>query len=187
MPKFLRRTWNRYAKLGKGRKKKQVWRRPTGRDNKMREKRKGYPAVVSVGYKQGENSRGLLKDMKPILIRNVEELKKVRKNEIAIVGNVGKKKKIEIVKKAKEMKIKIYNVNVKSFIKNIEEEKRKKEVKKKELEKTKKEKKKLKETKVKEETKQEIVEDIEKSGVSEEVAKAEEALDEKEQVKEEKK
>ena len=40
MVKFLRRTWSRYSKLGKRRKKKQVWRKPTGRDNKMREKRK---------------------------------------------------------------------------------------------------------------------------------------------------
>jgi len=51
MKKFLRRTWNRYTKLGRKRKKKQKWRRPTGRDNKMREKRRGYPKIVSVGYK----------------------------------------------------------------------------------------------------------------------------------------
>jgi ribosomal protein L32E len=38
--KFLRRIWSRYSKLGKKRKKKQVWRKPRGRDNKMREKRK---------------------------------------------------------------------------------------------------------------------------------------------------
>ena len=58
MKKFLRRTWNRYSKLGKRRKKKQVWRRPTGRDNKMREKRRGYPAVVSLGYRKEKNTRG---------------------------------------------------------------------------------------------------------------------------------
>ena len=39
--KFKRRIWNRYSKLGKKRKKKQVWRRPTGRDNPMREKKRG--------------------------------------------------------------------------------------------------------------------------------------------------
>jgi len=38
MKKFLRRTWSRYSKLGRKRKKKQKWRKPTGRDNKMREK-----------------------------------------------------------------------------------------------------------------------------------------------------
>ena len=49
-PKFLRRTSSRYSKLGKGRKKKQIWRRPTGRHNKMRNKRNGYPVIVSIGY-----------------------------------------------------------------------------------------------------------------------------------------
>lgn len=50
--KFKRRTWSRYSKLGRKRKKKQVWRKPTGRDNKMREKRKSYPKVVSTGYEK---------------------------------------------------------------------------------------------------------------------------------------
>ena len=50
--KFLRRTSNRYGKLGKNRRKKQVWKKPRGRDNKMREKRRGYPQVVSIGHKK---------------------------------------------------------------------------------------------------------------------------------------
>jgi len=49
--KFLRRVWKRHSKLGRGRKKKQVWRKPTGRDNKMRERKKGHPSVVSIGYR----------------------------------------------------------------------------------------------------------------------------------------
>ncbi|MBD3247626.1 hypothetical protein GF378_03335, partial [Candidatus Pacearchaeota archaeon] len=56
--KFIRRMHRRHSKLGKKRKKKQVWRKPTGRDNKMREKRKGYPAVVSVGYRTEKEKRG---------------------------------------------------------------------------------------------------------------------------------
>ena len=74
MPKFLRRISNRYSKLGKRRKKKQIWRRPTGRDNKMRERRKGYPARVSVGYK-GENAlRGLIKEKHTREVRKVESV-----------------------------------------------------------------------------------------------------------------
>ena len=124
--KFLRRIWGRYSKLGKRRKKKQVWRKPTGRDNKMREKRKGYPTVVSVGYKQDKKLRGNIKDKTPVLVQNVEGLELIKKNEIVIVGNVGKKKKIEIVKKAKEMKIKIHNLNIKTFLKKFEKIKEKK-------------------------------------------------------------
>ena len=113
MVKFLRRTWSRYAKLGKGRKKKQVWRRPTGRHNKMREKRKGSAAVVSIGYRSNRK----LRDRKIIKINNVKDLEKMKKNEVAIISGIGKRKKIEVAKKAKEMKIEIYNMNPEKFLK----------------------------------------------------------------------
>jgi len=113
MVKFLRRTWSRYAKLGKGRKKKQVWRRPTGRHNKMREKRKGSAAVVSIGYRSNRK----LRERKIIKINNVKDLEKMKKNEVAIIGGIGKRKKIEVAKKAKEMKIEIYNMNPEKFLK----------------------------------------------------------------------
>jgi len=118
MAKFLKRTWNRYSKLGKGRKKKQVWRRPKGRDNKMREKRKGYPMVVSVGYKKKKSERKLVR-----VVRNIEDLEKTEKNDMIIMGNVGKKKKIEIAKKAIKMKIPIQNINIKKFLKRSEKQK----------------------------------------------------------------
>ncbi|MFH1608129.1 MAG: eL32 family ribosomal protein [archaeon] len=124
MPKtFLRRTWSRFSKLGKGRKKKQKWRNPTGRDNKMREKRKGRPATVSIGY-GGENK------VRPVLVKNIKELQKISKNDFVIIGNVGKKKKIEIAKKANEMKIKIHNLNAKNFLKEIEKQEKAKAKKK---------------------------------------------------------
>jgi len=128
--KFLRRTWSRYSKLGKRRKKKQVWRRPTGRDNKMREKRKGYPAVVSIGYGTKKKSKGLINGQIPKKIENLKELEKLKENQIAVIGNIGKKKKIEIAKKAREMKIKIHNMNPEKYLK-IADKKGKKEERKK--------------------------------------------------------
>jgi large subunit ribosomal protein L32e len=128
-PKFLRRTSNRYSKLGKGRKKKQKWVRPTGRDNKMRERRRGYPARVTVGYASDKKTSGLLKGKNPVLIKNIKDLEKIKENEIAIIGKIGKKKKMEIVKFAKEKKMKLHNVNVESFLKKAES-KGKKETKK---------------------------------------------------------
>lgn len=117
MPKkFLRRGWDRFSKLGKGRKKKQKWRNPNGRDNKMREKRRGYPKVISVGYKKDKDLRGTLDEKKPIIVLNIFDLEKLGKNEIAIIGKVGKKKKMEIAKFAKEKKIKIYNMNTEKFL-----------------------------------------------------------------------
>lgn len=194
--KFLRRDWNRFSKLGKKKRKKQIWRRARGRDNKIREKRKGYPVKVMIGFKQKKDERNLIEKKKPILVNNLRDLEKVEKKNIVIIGKIGKKKKIEMIKKAKEKGILIYNVNIKKFLKDLKKEKEAKEKEKKELEakKTKKEKKKQgtksptssaeASSNERKETKKEIVKDIEKSGVSEKVAEAEEALDEKAQEEE---
>jgi ribosomal protein L32E len=117
MPKFLRHTAHKYSKLGLRRKKKQVWRRPTGRDNKMREKRRGHPAVVSIGYSTNKKTRGSIMEKTPIIVRNVTDLGKIGKNQIALLGKIGKKNKIEIAKKAKELKIDIYRFNSEKFLK----------------------------------------------------------------------
>jgi large subunit ribosomal protein L32e len=119
MVKFLRRDASRFSKFGKGRGKKVTWKKPKGRDNKMREKRKGYPAVVSIGYRSDKKSRGTIKEKTPVSIMNINDLKKIGKENIGVVGNVGKKKKIEIVKKAKEMKIELKNINVEAFLKKL--------------------------------------------------------------------
>lgn len=118
MVKFLRRNTTRHLKLGKKRRKKQVWRKPTGRDNKMRERRRGYAPSVSIGYKKSKE------DYKKIVsIKNIKDFEKIKKNDIIVVGKIGKKKKIEIAKKIKEMKIKVYNLNADKFLKkNIKKE-----------------------------------------------------------------
>lgn len=133
MTKFLRRTWKRYSKLGKNKKKKQTWRRPTGRDNKMREKRRGYPAVVSIGFKKNERLKGKIRGKNPVIINNINDLENIKKEDIVIIGNIGKRKRIEIVKKAREKKIQIHNVNVNKFLKELDKktDKIKKEEKKK--------------------------------------------------------
>ena len=116
MVKFLRRTWSRYSKLGKRRKKKQVWRKPTGRHNKMREQTKGSAAIVSIGYRSNKKSRDKLMNKKPVKINNLKDLEKIKEDEIAIIGSLGKRKKIEIAKRAKEMKIEIYNMDPEKFL-----------------------------------------------------------------------
>jgi large subunit ribosomal protein L32e len=125
---FIRRTWKKYSKLGKRRKSKQKWKRPTGRDNKMRDKRRGYPKTVSVGYVRDKELRGTIDGKNFLRVESVAELERVGKNQIAIIGKVGKKRKIEIAKKAKEKKIEIANLNVQRFLKK--EERKNKEKKK---------------------------------------------------------
>jgi len=117
MTTFLRRIYNRYHKLGKMKGKKRVWRKPKGRDNKMREKRRGYSPVVSVGYRQGKSERESL-----IIVRNFDELSKMKKGDRIILGNVGNRKKINLVKSAGEKGIVIVNVNTRKFLKKAVKE-----------------------------------------------------------------
>ncbi|MBU2615735.1 MAG: hypothetical protein KKC19_01385 [Nanoarchaeota archaeon] len=107
MPKFLKRVWNNYSKLGKRKKKKQVWRKPRGRHNKMREERAGRPATVKIGYKNNSPER-----MEIVTIRNLADLEKVSKKDLVVVGNVGRKKKMILVRAAKEKGIALKNVRV---------------------------------------------------------------------------
>ncbi len=116
---FLRRNWNRHSKLGRGRKKKQRWKKPRGRDNKMREKRKGYPKVVSTGYKNPDKKQNI------VYIQNLKDLEKIKQKNKVLLKKVGKKKKIEIAKKAKEKGIKIENLNINKLLKKMEKENKK--------------------------------------------------------------
>ncbi|HTZ41626.1 MAG TPA: eL32 family ribosomal protein [Candidatus Omnitrophota bacterium] len=121
--KFLRRGWERYSKTGKRRKKKQVWRRPHGRDNKMREKRKGYGPVVSIGHRTAKAERGKVEEKNMIMANNVKDLSIAKSGDIVIFGKIGKKKKMEMAKTAKEKGIRVYNLNVNKFLKSAEKRK----------------------------------------------------------------
>ena len=112
MPTFLRRDAVRFSKFGKGRGKKAKWRSPKGRDNKMREKRRGYPIVVSIGYSTDKKEKGNIKALVPLTVRNLSDLEKATTKNIIIIGNIGKKKKIEILEKAKALKLTVDKTNV---------------------------------------------------------------------------
>jgi len=107
--KFLRSDTRRHLRLGKRRKKLQKWRRPRGRHSKIRRKRMGYPLKPSPGFKTSLKTSGLIQGLKPILVHNLKELEAANKNSIVIIARIGAKKKIEILKKAQELKIKIAN------------------------------------------------------------------------------
>lgn len=114
MPKkFIRRDSIRYSKLGKNRKKLQKWRRPKGRDNKMRERHAGYPKRPSVGYKNEKKESGKIDGKNVVVIYNISDLEKSGKDKSIILGKVGAKKKMEIIKKSNELKLKIINLGVK--------------------------------------------------------------------------
>ena len=123
--KFIRRNWTKASRLGKGRKNKQVWRAPKGRHSKTRKKRKGYPIKVMIGFKKTTKP-------KSVMIHNIKQLENMKKGEIAIIGKIGMKKRIELIKKAKEKGIIIQNLNVNKMLKKIQKKEEKAKAQKKE-------------------------------------------------------
>lgn len=112
--KFLRRNIKLHIRIGKRKKSKQVWRRPKGRDNKIRESKKGKPPLVSIGYKRKKEQTRIL------VIYNINDLENAKNYDRVVLGKVGKKNKIDIIKKASEMKIKFNNINSRRFLKKNE-------------------------------------------------------------------
>lgn len=110
---FKRTDWMRSFKLGKAR-RKVTWRRAQGVHSKIRRKRFGYPRKPSVGYRTDKSVSGLVDGLKPVLVRNLNDLANLPKNAGIIIARVGAKKKMDIIKKAEEMKIKILNMKTKT-------------------------------------------------------------------------
>lgn len=109
--KFRRTDYGRFSKLGKNRKKLQKWRAAKGRDNKIREKRKNYPISPNIGYKRSKKESGRINGKLPVRVMNLKELENVGKENIAIIGRIGARKRIELLKRADEMKISVLNIN----------------------------------------------------------------------------
>ena len=117
--KFMRTDFRKYSKLGVRRKNKQKYRKAKGIDNKMRLKMKGHLRNVSVGFRSNKKERGLVQELKPILINNLKELKNISKEEIAIIAKIGSKKRKEILDYAIKNGIKL-SIDAKKALEKIE-------------------------------------------------------------------
>jgi large subunit ribosomal protein L32e len=105
-PEFVRQESWRYKKLASN------WRKPKGKDNKMRKQVSGVPRLVKVGYKGPRISRGLHPSgYNDVLVFNTRDLTKIdpKKDAVRIAHGVGNKKRIDIVTEATKLKIKILN------------------------------------------------------------------------------
>jgi len=111
---FIRQGAQRHSRLGLRRKKLQKWRRPKGRDSKMRLSMKSHAKTVSVGYKSDKKSSGKINGLSPVLIYNLKDLNSLNNNSMAILAKIGAKKKLEIIREAEERKIKIINIGRKN-------------------------------------------------------------------------
>ena len=104
--KYLRQTVHGYKRL------KKKWRRPRGTQSKMRKEKGGRPAVPRVGRRTSRAWRGLHPSgLREFFVRNLHDLERVnsKTQAIRISAAVGKRKKEEIVKRAKEMELKVLN------------------------------------------------------------------------------
>ena len=91
---------------------KDYWRRPTGIDNKMRQKRKGWPKSVKVGYGSPKAVRGLHPSgLEEVAVFNVGDLTIVDpETQVArIGGSVGARKRTAIVAEAVNLGIRVLN------------------------------------------------------------------------------
>ncbi|MBD3361939.1 50S ribosomal protein L32e [Candidatus Woesearchaeota archaeon] len=136
---------------------KRNWRKPVGSHSKVRHQLKGYVKRVEPGYRSPRIIRGTNKDgLFPVKVNNVSDLNKVDKTRqgVVIASNVGKKKAVVLLNKAKEMGLSVLNVkDIDLFIRKIDEfiksRKEKKDAAKKKKESKVKEKKKSEEKKPK--------------------------------------
>lgn len=117
---FQRTKFRAYACLGAYQKSKRKYRRCKGRHNKTRQKRKGRPPRVQIGYKRKVETRGFIEGKKPKIIKNLNDLRAIEKNQIALIGKIGDKNKLEIAREADKLKIKIFNLNIRKFLRKME-------------------------------------------------------------------
>lgn len=113
IPEFLRYDWDKYYRL----ERQETWRRPYGRDNKTRLKMKGFPPIVSIGYRLPKDIRYLHPSgLTQVIVNNVDDLLKFKDKKdnviITIGSSVGFKKRLEILNKAKELGFKVSNGGV---------------------------------------------------------------------------
>lgn len=108
-PEFLRSESWRYSKMSES------WRRPRGLDHKMRRKIKGWPPMVSTGYKGPKLARGLHPSgLREVLVHNVNEVAAIdpKIQAARIAHTVGNKKRALIIAEAMKNKLLILNPGV---------------------------------------------------------------------------
>ncbi len=126
-PDFKRTDAHKKLRLHSG------WRKPKGLQNKMRLQFKGYRRIVKSGYQtpaqlKNKNSSGL----EIVIVNNMAELEALdKKTQAALIGNLGRKKKEQMIKKAQDSGITLVNLSVKSYMEKtktmLEDKSKKKE------------------------------------------------------------
>ena len=111
MKRFVRRSTLKFSRMGRGRPKMQKWRRAVGRHSKIRKNRFGYTKSPRIGFKCDKRESGKIKGKIPLMISSMSDFNSVKKENIVIIARtIGAKKKIEFIKKARDLNLQILNV-----------------------------------------------------------------------------
>jgi large subunit ribosomal protein L32e len=105
-PRFVRQESWRYDRLAEN------WRKPKGKDNKMRRQVSGVPQLVKVGYRGPKHARGLHPSgYTDNIVFNASDLNRLdpKKDAARLAHTVGARKRKEIISQATSMQIKILN------------------------------------------------------------------------------
>lgn len=109
-PKFVRQESWRYDRI------KPRWRKPKGVDNHQRkQKSRGRPGLVKIGYGGPREAKHLHPSgYTDNLVYRVEDLEGLdpSRDGVRLGHSVGRRKRIAVVKRAIEMKFKIFNGRV---------------------------------------------------------------------------
>ena len=118
-PDFVRQDLHKKPNL------KKKWRKPRGLHSKLRLRKRGKGKHVSHGYRSPVQVRGLdSSGLEVVVIASPQEIGKIdrKKQGIVISSSVGKKKRVAILKLAKESEITVLNIkNPDDYIKKAEE------------------------------------------------------------------
>jgi large subunit ribosomal protein L32e len=149
------------------------WRKPRGLDNKVRKEVKGKVRKVKVGYGKCFNAKNEI-----IVISNATGLRQAAEEgnlNIVLSSNLGNRKKVELVKLALELKLKLSNIPV-NFLEKVEKSLKERKETKQKRKKDKEEKQKELDKKAKEKKKQPLEEKLSEKEKKEEEKKEKDKL-----------
>jgi large subunit ribosomal protein L32e len=110
VPRFVRQESWRLVRV------KEQWRRPRGKNSKMRLGMRGWPKIVKIGYKRSRKGRGLHPSgLEEIIVRRPADLEKVNaKTQIVKISHaVGERNRIAIMERAQALELTVANPGAK--------------------------------------------------------------------------